>query len=122
MQICRLAPSSVTTSTASKTTTEIANEVSKNNQMTMTRTNETEENSNETVENSNEIDTTFITFTATTTATVTTTTATTTTTTEHIIEDSLNETDSANQMEIPSFFKESCIEGQECCKDKVLGM
>ena len=93
--------------------------------MTMTRTNETEENSNETVENSNEIDTTFITFTAaTTTATVTTTTATTTTTTttEHIIEDSLIETDSANQMEIPSFFKESCIEGQECCKDKVMGM
>ena len=88
--------------------------------MTMTRTNETEENSNETVENSNEIDTTFITFTATTTATVTTTTATTTT--EHIIEDSLNETDSANLVEIPSFFKESCIEGQECCKDKVVGM
>ena len=117
MQICRLALSSFTTSTASKTTTEIANEVSKNNQMTMTRTNETEENSNE-------IDTTFITFTATTTATVTTTTATTTatTTTEHIIEDSLNETDSANLVEVPSFFKESCIEGQECCKDKVMGM
>ena len=83
--------------------------------MTMTRTNEIDENSNET-------DPAFITFTATTTATVTTTTATTTTTTEHIIEDSLNETDSSNQMEIPSFFKESCIEGQECCKDKVMGM
>ena len=67
--------------------------------MTMTRTNEIDENSN-----------------------VTTTTTTTTTTTEHIIEDSLNETDSANLVEIPSFFKESCIEGQECCKDKVMGM
>ena len=33
-----------------------------------------------------------------------------------------NETDNTNQMEIPSFFKESCIEGQECCRDKVVGM
>ena len=73
----------------------------------MTRTNENDENSNETDE---------------TTTTTTSTTTITTTSTEHINEDSLNETDIANRMEIPSFFKESCIEGQECCKDKVMGM